>query len=190
MSAELACPKCATSLDCPSSSELARVVCNRCDSILEVTVFPALASPVPVHVGPEPKLDGMEGGCFFHPQSRAQQACETCGRFLCALCDLEIQGEHLCPSCLDSGRHKQNIEMLVQRRLVPDRAAMALAVYPLVLYPLLVITAPLSLFYAIRAFGGPKSPVAEGWRTRAILASVIAVVEILAIVAALSQLVL
>jgi hypothetical protein len=126
-------------------------------------------------------VDESEGGCFFHSENKARLPCEICGRFLCSLCDLEIQGMHLCPSCLDSGRHRQNLEILVQKRFIPDRAALVLVIYPLLFYPILVVTAPAALYFAVRSLSSSSSLVPAGHRRRAVFAGALALLEIVMI---------
>ena len=188
MPVELACPKCASQLDSPDAGRLTPMRCSSCEAAIEVLVFSALRGLAPQPVAPEPRVDESEGGCFFHPQNRAQLPCEVCGRFLCSLCDLEIQGMHLCPACLESGRHRQSLEILVHKRFIPDRAALVLVICPLLFYPMLVVTAPVGLYLAIRSFSSSRSLVPAGRRRRAIIASVLAVLEIIMVAAGFSTL--
>lgn len=187
MSVELACPKCAATLEGPLPGSLTAMVCGGCDSALEIFSFPALSSSPPPPSAPEPRIDAAEGGCFFHPESKAQLPCDLCGRFLCSLCDLEIQGRHLCPSCLESGRQRQQLEILVQKRFVPDRAALVFALVPILFYPVVVITVPVGLYFAIRAFGPAQSLVPEGRRTRVTVALVLFVLQTLLLLIGLAE---
>jgi hypothetical protein len=45
---------------------------------------------------------GTESTCFFHPLKAAENACSTCGRFVCALCALPWDGTIRCPDCLSA----------------------------------------------------------------------------------------
>jgi hypothetical protein len=42
--------------------------------------------------------------CFFHPDKAFQACCQRCGRFVCALCALQLGAEHVCPACFERGR--------------------------------------------------------------------------------------
>jgi hypothetical protein len=79
--------------------------------------------------------------------------CDACGRFLCALCDCELKGRHLCPSCLESGQKKQTIAGLEDERPLHRRQAFALSVIPI------LITGPIAVFMAIRYWKTPGSLV-------------------------------
>ena len=54
------------------------------------------------HRGVEPGRSGErilvegEAACFYHAEKRATVACSACGRFLCALCDLDFSDHHFC----------------------------------------------------------------------------------------------
>src|SRR6266446_893460 len=84
-------------------------MCPRCQAWLQVHLFPAFAREVAV-VAAEPALIEGESSCFYHPHKKALLACEGCGRFLCALCDVEIGGVHRCPRCLEAGKRKQLLQ--------------------------------------------------------------------------------
>jgi len=82
------------------------IVCPSCQKLLDIEVFPAiLNTPVTANF-PEPILVEGESSCFYHPAKKASMVCESCGRFLCALCDLELNGKHVCPACLETGQKK------------------------------------------------------------------------------------
>ena len=69
-----------------------------------------------------------ESSCFYHPQKKAVVPCQGCGRFLCALCDCGLHGEHFCPACLEVGRQKGRITRLESQRTLYDAIALAVAV--------------------------------------------------------------
>jgi hypothetical protein len=74
--------------------------------------------------------DASEASCFFHPQKKAACTCETCGRFLCDLCDLDFGGQHICPSCLAAGRKKGVLKQYDQFRLSWSGVALLIALVP------------------------------------------------------------
>src|SRR5437868_4454851 len=100
----LSCPKCRQPLTAAVLTGDGTVACMACGASLYVDVFPALFRPVATGKSGETVLVEGESTCFYHPQKKAIVPCDLCGRFLCALCDLELGGQHLCPSCLESGR--------------------------------------------------------------------------------------
>jgi hypothetical protein len=123
-----------------------------------------------------------EASCYYHAQKKAILPCNRCGRFLCALCDFELNGEHLCPSCLESGKQKGQLERLQRDRVLYDDIALALAVWPMILMcGLSFITAPAALFVAIRHWHAPNSIVRRG-KTRYVVAIVLAVLQLVALV--------
>ena len=66
-----------------------------------------------------------------------------------------------------------------------DGAALTLAVAPLLIWPLTVMTAPLAVYFAVRSFRSPGSLVESG-TLRALLALVIAGAEIVGWIAGLA----
>src|SRR5438128_1733856 len=77
--------------------------CPSCASLLQVEIFSAFFRPLAQGRPGETLLVETESSCFYHPQKKAVVPCDACGRFLCALCDCELQGKHFCPACLETG---------------------------------------------------------------------------------------
>jgi len=152
--------------------------CLNCGAQLQAYVFPAI-SQVLVGKGGEALLSDTEASCFYHPQKKAAAACETCGRFLCALCDVDFNGKHLCPACIESGKKKGKMTNLENRRMLHDHIALSLALLPMLIYPFTIVTAPAAIYYAIRYWKTPSS-ILPRTRIRNILAIFIALLQIAA----------
>jgi len=154
--------------------------CPRCDAWLEISIFPALFRPLAAGEAGQAVLSDQESACFYHPRKRAVVPCESCGRFLCALCDVNFNDRHTCVPCLESARGRGVFPGLETRRTRHDQIAMAMAIYPVLLfiYPSLV-TAPVALFLSVRALRVPGSLV-HGTRVRCVLAMLLATAEIVA----------
>lgn len=154
--------------------------CPSCGAESRVEIFPALfLPPKRGEAGEAIMLDG-ESSCFYHPQKRAAVPCDACGRFLCALCNVDLGGEHLCPGCLEAGRKKGKITTLENHRMLYDDAALSMTVLPVVFLgtiPFTFITAPLAIFFAIRSFKTPGSIIPRS-RIRAWLALAFATVTL------------
>jgi hypothetical protein len=152
------------------------VRCGRCGRIVRISVFPAIDRQI-AGSAPEALRSETEASCFYHPHSRAATVCEECGRFLCALCDLEIEGRHMCPRCFESGVGAHKIQTAEPRRVMYDSMALALATFPfLLLWPAL-IGAPWSLFIVVRRWSAPSSVVPRT-KIRFIIAALFAVAEL------------
>lgn len=150
----VACTGCQARLP-PDYFNLSHVVsCPSCEATFRMHVFPALIRPETASVA-APILEEGESSCFYHPHKRAVVACESCGRFLCALCDIEVGDQHRCPGCLSSaGRKTPELE---KRRTLYDGIALALAVAPILFWPLTLITAPAAMYITIRHWRTPLS---------------------------------
>ena len=118
-----------------------------------------------------------EASCFYHPTKKAVLPCESCGRFLCAICDVELNGQHLCPGCLASGKKKGKLKQLENRRTLYDSLALAVAVYPMLLVWPSLVGAPIAIYIAIRHWKAPTSVIPRT-RWRAVLAIIIALLQI------------
>jgi len=174
----LACPKCKTPLPAAVANQRETNPCPSCAVPLQVEVFPALfRRNAPGQAG-EALLVDSDASCFYHPNKKAVLPCEGCGRFLCALCDCELHGQHYCPGCLEAGRKKGKIKRLENERICYDSIALALSLLPLLLFYLTFITAPVALYLAIRHWNTPRSLV-HATKIRSVLAIIFATLEII-----------
>lgn len=171
------CAKCSAPLRSESFTSDTFARCPRCKSPVRAEVFPALVKTQESGGTGQRVMEGAEAGCFYHPKKRAAVACESCGRFLCELCDLEIQGRHLCSNCLQSGKKKGKLRDLERERVLYDSIALSLAILPLLLWPSTIITAPAAIYIAIRYWNAPTSILPRG-KVRFIFAIIIALLEI------------
>lgn len=131
-SADLPCPACRRPLPAEADALAALSACPGCGQELEVIPFPGLGRGLRVGAAAEATSTPEDAACFQHPGKRAVVPCDGCGRFLCALCDLEIEGSHLCPTCLETGRRKGTVSVLERSRTRWDRIVTALTLLILV----------------------------------------------------------
>jgi hypothetical protein len=146
------------------------VRCPGCRRPLLALVFPAIAE---ARLGAVPAaLQGeTEASCFYHPHSRAAQVCAVCGRFLCNLCDLEVDSRHLCPRCFETR------EPVVTRRSMYDTQALAMSTLPALMFWPALVSAPWALFMVFRRWNAPSSIVPRT-KIRFLLAALFALAEI------------
>ena len=140
-------------------------------------VFPALLRKERLTPTDEALRVDHEAGCFYHPQKKVVVPCSTCGRFLCALCDVELEGRHYCMTCLASGKKQRKIRNLENERVLYDNIALLLATVPLLFFYITILTAPVALFIAVRHWKSPSSIIPRT-RIRSIAAIVLATLQI------------
>jgi hypothetical protein len=171
------CTKCDVSLPVELLNAPGLSACPQCGALIRVDAFPALVNqPASTQEGEKLVMDS-EAGCFSHPRKKAVVPCASCGRFLCALCDVEIGGRHLCPLCLETGKKKRTIKNLENHRVLYDNGALSLSVLPLILVWVTIITAPMSLYYAIRPRNTPTS-ILPRTKVRFIIAIIFSLLQI------------
>lgn len=151
--------------------------CPACGVPLQVEIFPALFRKISPGQSGEVILVEGESGCFYHPQKKAVRPCDGCGRFLCALCDCELNNQHFCPACLEAGKTKGKIKSLENQRTLYDGIALSLAIYPLIFFYFTLITAPMALFIAIRHWKSPMS-IVRPTKIRYVVAIFLALLQI------------
>jgi hypothetical protein len=172
----IACAACSWPVPAEFWNREEGVRCRVCGHNVRVSVFPAIEL-TRAGAAPEALRVETEASCFYHPQSRAAIVCQECGRFLCSLCDLEVEERHICPRCFESGLHAHKIESAEPRRVMYDSVALALSTLPALLFWPPLFTAPWALFMVFRRWNAPRSVVPRT-RVRFILAAVFALAEI------------
>lgn len=103
-----------------------------------------------------------KSNCFYHPKKRAACHCESCGCFLCALCQFELDGKRFCPACVEKGSEDHRLNSLTTGRALYDEIELSMAVLPVIFIFTLVftiVTAPLTIVFAIRTWKKPTSIV-------------------------------
>jgi hypothetical protein len=142
-------------------------------------VFPAMFTPPAIPTAAEMAAGIGDATCFYHSSKRAAAPCSQCGRFLCALCSVQLSGVVWCPECIEAGRTRKRMVNLENQRTLYDSIALALSTWPLLFffYPTLV-TAPAALFFSIFYWKRPTSLVRRHPKIRLVLALILSLIQI------------
>lgn len=175
----VSCSKCAAPLPYMALTTPGGYTCATCGVSLQGYVFPALLRPQSAgEPGDTVVIDGS-AGCFYHPHRQAVVPCAQCGRFLCSLCDVELHGQHLCLTCVNTSNSNGVLSSLANRRRLYDSIALRLAILPALLVWPTLISAPMTIFYTLRHWRSPLS-ILPRTKIRFVVALVLAVLQILA----------
>ncbi len=151
------CTKCASPLDADIYNKNQLSPCPNCGVPIRVDAFPALLQNVTPGENGERLILDDDAGCYYHPDKKAVIACESCGRFLCALCDLEMHGRHLCAACLETGTKTKSIKTLETRRTLYDNMALHISIVSLLFWFFSFITAPVVIYLVVRHWRSQSS---------------------------------
>jgi hypothetical protein len=175
-SAPVRCGRCETTLPTTFYNRDALSECPGCSAKVQAHVFPAYyRATTPIER--EGLSDANEATCFYHPQNRAMVACDSCGRFLCSVCNVDLGGETLCPGCVHSGIRNRKLTRLENRRILYDNVALTLATAPLLMIWPTLLTAPMAIWVAVRYWRTPSSLVPRN-KLRLILAISFALIQV------------
>ena len=139
--------------------------CPYCQQRLQIRLWPAVRQNTSAATAmPD------QATCFFHPDKAFQACCQRCGRFVCALCDLHLGAEHVCPTCFergraDSGLHGGKAEWR-HRDVLYDSIALALGWGWIIVWPVIVAALPMAIFLHVKYRKAPRSYLIprRGWR--------------------------
>jgi hypothetical protein len=139
---------------------------------VEVQVFPAWFKTLAPGRSAEQVITEGDSSCFYHPGKQAVVLCDACGRFLCALCDCEMQAQHFCPGCLTGVRTKGRGSSFERSRTNHDSVALSLALVSLLAGPLALVLGPAAIFWSLWFWRRPAS-ILPRTKIRAMLAILI-----------------
>jgi hypothetical protein len=160
----VACPNCGgavTPIEAPSGSQS----CPYCDKRLRIRAWPVVRQKTnAASAMPE------QATCFFHPEKAFEACCQRCGRFVCALCDLQLGAEHVCPTCFERGRtdtglHSGTAEWR-HRDILYDSIAVTIGWGWILVWPLLIAALPAAIVLHVKYRKAPRSYLIprSGWR--------------------------
>jgi len=153
--------------------------CPSCGAEIRVRAFPALFRSQPAPVEGDLTVAG-EAGCFYHPEKRAVVTCHLCGRFLCALCNVDFKNQNWCPGCLEASSRKRKGIDFENHRVLYDSIALAFAIFPfLFLFWPSLIGAPVALYISIRHWKSPGS-ILPRTKVRFVIAILLALGQLVA----------
>ncbi len=173
----LSCTICNTPLPRQMINSQTLVTCPSCEGRLRADVFPALYRELPAIRSGKTLQTDNEAGCFYHPRKKAVVPCSACGRFVCDLCDVALNGQHLCPACFEKGKSKRKIKSLENHRTCYDTIALMVATVSMLIYWFSIFTAPFVIYLTVRHWKSPSSIIPRT-KIRFVLAFIIASVQI------------
>ncbi|MDB6055955.1 MAG: hypothetical protein JWN25_3478 [Verrucomicrobiales bacterium] len=180
MAGQVQCPKCKATLFEPLFDHPWLQPCPNCSEQIRIVTFPALNRVAEAGATGENIIIEGESSCFFHPSKRAAVCCEGCGRFICPLCDVAVDGKHLCAQCLSGGVSKGLLQPFKSTGFRYDRAAWAYVILsvPLSFMFLGVVTGAAGLYNSIKGLKQKDNLLPKKTKTFYIL-TIISVLEIL-----------
>jgi hypothetical protein len=97
--------------------------------------------------------------CFFHPEKVFQACCQRCGRFMCALCDLQLGAEHVCPTCFERGREDSGAAKAEwrYRDVLYDSIAATVGWGWILFWPTIIVAIPAVIFLHVKYRKAPRS---------------------------------
>lgn len=181
-----ACTKCSTPLPAQYFNSGQYSACLSCSSEVRIEVFPAYFREEAKGSGGEALLVDSEASCFYHPAKKAAVICSGCGRFLCSLCDCELDSAHYCPGCLEAAKEKGKIAAIENSRRCYDSLALQLALVgmiPIIFPYFTIFTASGAIFIAIRFWNAKTSIVRNPSHWRQITALILASLQLVGMIA-------
>jgi hypothetical protein len=159
--AAVTCPHC--SADIPADSRWQS--CPYCQKWLQIRVWPIVRQNTNAV-----SAFSDQATCFFHPDKAFQACCQRCGRFVCALCDLQLGAEHVCPTCFERGRTDSGAEASEAewryRDVLYDSIALTVGWGWILVWPVIVAALPAVIFLHVKYGKAPRSYLIprSGWR--------------------------
>lgn len=156
----VSCPNCSGDI---ALDETGSQTCPYCDKQLQIRVWPIVRQNTSAATALSDQAT-----CFFHPDKVFQACCQRCGRFVCALCDLQLGAEHVCPACFERGRAGSEAGKAEwrYRDVLYDSIALTLGWGWILVWPVFVVAFPAVIFLHVKYRNAPRSYLIprSGWR--------------------------
>ncbi len=158
------CPNCNGDV-APAETKTGWQTCPYCEKRLQIRVWGAVRQ----NTNAAAALSD-QATCFFHPEKAFQACCQRCGRFVCALCDLQLGAEHVCPTCFERGRADSIAQAgkaeWRHRDVLYDSIAVTLGWGWILFWPVIVAALPIAIFLHVKYRKAPRSYLIprHGWR--------------------------
>ncbi|MGA1865505.1 MAG: hypothetical protein ACMUHX_10625 [bacterium] len=172
------CPRCLAALTNDFFTDPSGSICRNCGLIITGRLFPRFFNNNTEEKSSTEASSDYESSCFFHQKKLAVSHCSECGRFLCALCELNIEDRILCPICLEKLDQEKRLKTFTNQITFWDSITVSMAILPLLLWPLTIITAPLTLIYIWRHFKDNNNHIIPRKRWRFYIAGLFAGIEL------------
>ena len=160
----VSCPSCQGTIT-PLATQDGSQVCIFCHEKLQIRFWGAVKQ----NASAATALTD-QSTCFFHPDKAFQACCQRCGRFLCALCDLQLGAQHVCPTCFDRGRADSGAEAAStdwrHRDVLYDSIAVSLGWGWILFWPTFVAALPAAIYLHVKYRKAPRAYLIprHGWR--------------------------
>jgi hypothetical protein len=158
------CPNCGLEV-VASETKMGWQDCPGCEKRLQIRTWPVARQ----RINPAAALPD-QATCFFHPDKGFQACCQRCGRFVCALCDLQLGAEHVCPTCLERGRADAGLNSgeteWRHRDVLYDSIAVAVGWGWIIVWPMILAAIPVAIVLHVKYRKAPRSYLVprSGWR--------------------------
>ena len=167
------CQKCRGAIP-DAGTDGTRVRCPHCGSFS--WFYPAVLSSVEKGAAAEVLVSEEHAACFNHPAKTATMHCDECGVFMCSLCDISVEGKHLCPKCFESGR--KTFSTMRPDSFLYDTLLLYITALSFLICYLSFITAPFTLAASIFYWKKVKTPYARG-RWRLVVVMILSLVQLI-----------
>lgn len=158
------CPNCGGDV-IPLETENGWQFCPSCTRPLQIRLWPVIRRTAQAMTALTDQAT-----CFFHPDKAFQACCHRCGRFVCALCDLQLGIEHVCPTCFERGRGgssagAESAEWRY-RDVLYDSIAVTLGWGWILIWPSIIAALPIAIFLHVKYRKAPRAYLIprSGWR--------------------------
>lgn len=158
------CPRCNGDV-VPAETDTGWQRCPYCGNRMQIRTWPVIRQNATAMAALSDQAT-----CFFHPDKAFQACCQRCGRFVCALCDLQLGAEHVCPACFERGRANSGSEAgqaeWRHRDVLYDSIALTIGWGWILFWPVIFAAIPTAIFLHIKYRKAPRAYLIarSGWR--------------------------
>lgn len=157
--------------------------CPGCRARTEAHIFPAFFDGAREF---SVRSANGDAACAFHPHKAAAATCSRCALPVCALCEVAVDGQALCPACANLRGREGRLGPLESEAVRYDALALMLGLWPLILiftlwifWPVYLLTAAATFYVVVRYWRAPERAFVPRPRAHLVLAGLLAGLQLL-----------
>ncbi len=172
------CVKCGHLIPWHEISLTGNTTCRQCGKEQEITLFSAVYRKLIQTLPQAREALPDEATCFYYPEKQAQYVCALSGRFICEDAATDWDGKKVSLEALLRQRDAEQSKSLKTGAILYDDISLALAVLPVLFWPLTLFT-PFAVYYFVFRYArrGPTSIVRKS-RWRYLVAFIVATLQL------------
>ncbi len=154
------------------------IICHGCGKKNKVVIYDTILKELNQGEKICTVTEDDDANCYKHQKNLAVKSCEHCGAYICSLCDIEVNGKHICPDCFNN---QQNSPSNGKSNFMHAQLAFILSIVQVFIWYLIPIFSIGIIIYSIIFWRKDKNPYSNSSKIFFVLAILISLIALITI---------